>query len=139
MKRLPDKPSDLIRLALHDLELVEQDPRYKVDMGEWHQSYRNKCEVCFAGAVIAKSIKANYKKRLYPAFFDDDTQQKLLALDSLRTGKIAFGLYYFYYPKNPPDGWSDDGFGEVSGYRQDPKLFKEQMFELSCALEGAGL
>lgn len=32
----PDKLSDLITLALNDLELVEKDPKYKVNMDVWH-------------------------------------------------------------------------------------------------------
>ena len=34
--KLPGKPSALIRLALHDLALVERSKKYRVDMGSWH-------------------------------------------------------------------------------------------------------
>jgi hypothetical protein len=55
---LPDKPSDLLQLALDDLELCEKDRNYTIDMSEWHtpsQDESEKCAVCIAGAVIAKT------------------------------------------------------------------------------------
>ena len=53
---LPDKPSELIRLALSDLEKCEGDSRYEVDMNEWHVPTQkgHVCYVCLAGSVMAK-------------------------------------------------------------------------------------
>lgn len=35
---LPEKPSELIRLALRDLETVEANPHYEVNMASWHNA-----------------------------------------------------------------------------------------------------
>ena len=34
--KLPDKPSELIRVALGDLAKCMADPRYFIDMRGWH-------------------------------------------------------------------------------------------------------
>ena len=36
MKKLPEKKSELIRLALKNLQECEEDPKYKVNMARWH-------------------------------------------------------------------------------------------------------
>jgi hypothetical protein len=54
---LPNKPSELIRVALKDLEEAERDPHYEVEMCTWHRpsSTTGVCTVCLAGSVLAKS------------------------------------------------------------------------------------
>lgn len=34
---LPDKPSELIRLAIKDLETCEASEKYAIFMGAWHE------------------------------------------------------------------------------------------------------
>lgn len=59
--QLPDKPSELIRLALKDLRKTErQFWKYKIDMDIWHSgktSTLSRCSVCLAGAVMAQTLK----------------------------------------------------------------------------------
>ena len=56
MSELPDKPSELIRLALADLRKCEADPRYLIDMAQWHRPVTSElCHVCLAGAVMART------------------------------------------------------------------------------------
>lgn len=68
--RLPVRPSDLILLALSDLEKCENDPRYKICMSCWHiPSYKEEsmeCLVCLAGAVMAKTLNAPINKPITP-------------------------------------------------------------------------
>lgn len=58
---LPEKDSDLIELALADLRLAEDDPNYGIYMGVWHEriggEWGDACQVCLAGAVLAKTFK----------------------------------------------------------------------------------
>lgn len=86
MKALPDKISELLKLAMIDLEKVEADPRYKVDMLEWHTPRENKCEVCLAGSVLAKSLKIDFKQRYYGLNLSEKIDDKLETINSLRMG-----------------------------------------------------
>jgi hypothetical protein len=89
------KPSELIRLALKDLEAVEQEPEtYKVCMSKWHYSTPEKCFVCLAGAVMAKSLHADPLKKADPANYSDEMCKLLYALDRFRVGDIFLGFYY---------------------------------------------
>ena len=100
--KLPDKPSELIKVALADLALCMGDKAYRINFNTWHspddfEPQFNKveslyCKVCFAGAVIAKSLKANPNKKLEPSHFDYNTEVKLEALDNFRQGKVHKGL-----------------------------------------------
>lgn len=92
MKKLPNKPSALIRLAVHDLELTMQDKEhYKIDMDDWHQP-NGKCSVCFAGGVMAQSLKQSPFSSVVPSDFDMNTHIKLLAINEFREGYICNGL-----------------------------------------------
>ena len=98
MPRLPDKPSELIRLALADLEKVERDPRYKINMGSWHNviespsTGRPVCAVCLAGAVMAGALEESVHRSVRPWEYDRDTEHKLYALDMFRTGNVDSGF-----------------------------------------------
>jgi len=89
---LPDKPSELIRLALSDLRKCEKDSSYEVVMNEWHtpSRYRPICSVCLAGAVIAQSFHRAKTEYTIPANFSEE--KKLLALNEFRKGYISEGL-----------------------------------------------
>lgn len=52
---LSNKPSQLLLQAMLDLEKVEADPNYKIDMGTWF-AVNSKCTVCLGGAVMAKTL-----------------------------------------------------------------------------------
>ena len=95
-KPLPDKPWELIRLALHDLELCEASPRYKINMGTWHSAdltKRNVCNVCLAGSVMAKSLNIKFNQDVYSVAWSSlcggrKTIDKLLAINDFRVGNI---------------------------------------------------
>ena len=100
MKKLPDKPSELIELALADLEKVEKLPEvYDVYMPRWHRPSAGKCMVCLAGAVLAQTLSTDPKKNielsgsLDESGLDKDTWRKLRSLDDFRCGRIGEGLY----------------------------------------------
>ena len=98
MKKLPKKPSALIRLALKDLELCQKSADYKIDMNTFHSpTYTpdNDCAVCFAGAVMAQSLRAPQSSCLSPSSYPTGTRHKLYALDLFRRGHIMDGLSVF--------------------------------------------
>lgn len=95
MTLLPDKPSELIRVALKDLEACEQDDRYVIDMSAWHSPQGRLCHVCLAGAVMAQSLGVSPHYEKVPSEFqrqDPDTETKLLALNRFREGLVVAGL-----------------------------------------------
>lgn len=81
MSRLPDRPSELIRLALRDLRSAIASG-YLVNMNDWHtpllrreggefvvsrdERGRARCEVCLAGAVMACSLGAPRDRDMGP-------------------------------------------------------------------------
>lgn len=104
--RLPKKPSELIRLALDDLEKCEKDfDTYVIDMDVFHEptlvEYKSKasgplCAVCLAGAVMAQTFKIPPCVETHLGdfdFFSTADSGRLLALDCFRMGKIREALF----------------------------------------------
>ena len=97
MVRLPDVPSELLALALDDLEAVNADPLYEIDMWIWHipRGYNHEkhtytyCAVCFAGAVMAKTLNVPYDQSAMNDQFDKDTNNKLVGINSFRSNNVA--------------------------------------------------
>lgn len=94
VKALPNKPSDLIALALKDLAAAERSKKYKINMGAWHEQLGTSraCSVCFAGAVMAKLNDIGPQHAVFPDSFDPETQNKLAALNLFRLGDVQGGL-----------------------------------------------
>ena len=136
---LPDKPSKVIRLALRDLFDVEHDPDYAINMNYFHTPYVDpdweKCHVCFAGAVMAKTLNTPIDQNALPEDFDEDTGGKLDALDAFRDGLIAAGLEYMGL--STPKGIENTR--EIEDFITDPMRFKDDMESLADDLEGYGL
>lgn len=141
MKTLPDKASELIRLAIDDLEKTEKDDRYKINMTRWHvpdyEDYKV-CSVCLAGAVMAQSLDANPYEWVSPSVYQIDVALKLKALNYLRymVGyclEDGLALLDQTMPENLvlPDNPVE--------YEKDPGLFKQQMRDLASELERCGL
>jgi len=95
MTKLSENPSELILIALEDLERCEADPRYEVDMGVWHEPFQDStCQVCAAGAVMAQRLDVGINCSIEPVNFNDDIRDKLFAINYLRRGNLhlAFGF-----------------------------------------------
>lgn len=122
-------PSALIELALADLEKVEADPRYQVDMCTWHQPAGEACLVCFAGSVLAKTVGL-------PIDADSDEFTIPLwaqALNEFRVGNVFTGLRYLGITEPSLNHWF------IPTYVYDPAAFKAAMRALANELRGAGL
>src|SRR4029079_17076585 len=89
---LPEKISDLLDLALNDLTYCEQHrDLYRVHMHFWHMAKDDespRCQVCLAGAVIAKTLETLPEEEVRPNHFCKSINNKLSALDSLRQGHV---------------------------------------------------
>jgi hypothetical protein len=141
---LPNKPSELLRLALADLRKVERDERYEVDMWAWHapDESDNRCHVCLAGAVIAGTLGARPDQDLMPGGrgLDRETGLRLEALDALRCGDVTGAVFLLL--ANPGDEYpaeSNPLDRETVDYEDGREAFHEAMAKLAADLEGIGL
>lgn len=128
------KPSELIRLAIGDLELVEQMPKtYVVDMGRWHSVEHDKCFVCLAGSFMAMTLHTNSNQTLLASLIDKENQKYLYALNEFRKGELYSGLVYLNIPrektKNLPYNLP------VTEYASDKDQFKKDMLRMADLLE----
>lgn len=145
---LPDTLSGLIRVALGDLERVENDPTYKVDMNEWHRPTKSgPCQVCLAGAVITRVLSPNecyVEGNIFNKGFDTKTRLKFYALDSVRHGAITYAAATLMSKSRQAvidqlhkNGVYDIEYG-LPQYQDAPKLFKERLYIIADQLEKAG-
>jgi hypothetical protein len=87
------KPSELILLALEDLEKVEGLPGvYRIDMSSWHYPRGDACYVCLAGAALAGSYGMDPEEDFTVSLFGDNVEARCGALNSFRCGLIWEGL-----------------------------------------------
>jgi len=142
--KLPTVPSALIRLALKDLKAVEKMEEYSVNMATWHDKNNGEyCEVCFAGAVMARTLEVSIDSAASPsgvqnrvtAYFPQTTNGKLDALDDFREGNCEAGF----------TGMRLDSHKGVKFNRHvplynidDPKQFHDAMRKLARDLKKAG-
>lgn len=148
--KLPNKLSECILVALRDLEKCEKNPKYKINMRIWHSPEKRTedgdyipCNVCFAGAVMANTLKVKRSSSLNPSRFSKDVQYKLDALDEARVGHIENALKPFsnsWNSKKIEEYFHTHGYGfDVAIYYKNPKKFKDDMRELATNLKEFGL
>ncbi len=136
-KKLPNKLSALIRIAVKDLELAEQSPNVEINMSQWHtvDRYSKKCMVCFAGGVIRgfmEDTDDRYEWDLIPTKYHD----RLMSLNEVRHGNIPLALREMgitQYDKNKVRR------RKVVTYHENPTKFKKQMLSIADVLERNGL
>lgn len=91
MNKLPDKPSELIRLAISDLNKAKDDPSVYITMNTWYEQYRNHCLVCLAGSVMKYTLDLDKLGGYDPHFFGEDIAKKLMTLNDFRVGLVHEG------------------------------------------------
>lgn len=137
--KLPNKLSALIRIALHDLTLVENNRSFKIDMKHYLWVDENEiCNVCFAGAVMVKTLHVEATPYEDPGYnfgkLSAGNQAKMDALDCARTGEVDMAISLT--TKNSRHvRWPEE---KIVEYDEDPDLFKSQMADLADRLEAHG-
>lgn len=130
----PKRMSEAIRMAVADLEAVEKLPQYRIDMGAWHEPAPDGlCEVCFAGAVMARTHKLPQHR--YSSGFDIagwDWNCVFDALNELRKGGVASAAQSMGV-KIPSFHKMD-----VTSYDENPEQFKADMLRTASFLEAEG-
>lgn len=168
-KKLPNKLSALMRVALNDLAKVERSSQYEVDMDTWgcvkdqqgRQSILKdgeyipviegvvkfsevpkhlKCEVCFEGAVMAKTLDCSLEDGFVAFRHDHKVKNKMFALDYVRVGAVPAALYQIDVGLNKIRKYEDE-YGNClpSLYRLDPKQWRKDMWKIVRQLEKEGL
>ncbi len=136
---LPDKPSELILAALHDLSMVEKSKKYVVNMtASWHSGVsmmRDKCTVCLAGAVISQRFESDHTLYRPASFFGQMAQRKFHALNSFRRGEIgdAFLSLEMRRPKGIPSEF------QITPYDDGPRKFRKDMKKMAAMLKRNGV
>jgi len=147
--KLPEKLSECLFLALDDLEKCEDDPKYVIDMSEWHTADDVQCLVCFAGSVMAKTCDADWCESLAPSNFGTHNAARFNALNMIRSGDIFGALYYLgiYRPAMSDEAilWACENASNWGGVRQwpsyriNPAGFKAKMRQTATELKELGL
>jgi hypothetical protein len=140
--------SSLIVAAVADLTKVERRKKtYKVNMCEWHtpkSEFREKCSVCFAGAVMACRAGVGMEVPEID-FLDHDCipegdAAKYRALNWARAGNVSDAIDAMHGVAERRRVQEDiNFFRSVVVYDEHPKLFKQQMLKLAADLKRVGL
>lgn len=87
------KPSEVLRIAREDFAGVLNNPKYVIDMDQWHlpttpdPEEERKCLVCLAGSVMAGTLKAPIYSEFRSSSFDG-MYRVFQALDDFREGRV---------------------------------------------------
>jgi hypothetical protein len=137
--RLPTKPSALLKLALKDLELCEEDPRYRVEMGAiYHHPGQDKTSVCLVGCVLAKSCCVPLRDVAGPWYLGDDGWVKFNFIDHVSTGLYYSGLYPARASRLEEPA-EDFTFPSMVRYRDNKNHYKSRIAQIAqeYAIRGA--
>lgn len=153
--RLPSRLSDLITVALNDLEMIEKSKKYTVKMdSNFHlfDAVTKKCEVCFAGAFLAKSCGvtpnysgSNYVSNMFIDHYESSFTRKIRALDLARYGNISGAFCVLKNQKIDSHNiqkLKDSGLfdeANVTDYQYDKGYFKSEMRGIAARLKHIGL
>lgn len=144
---LPTVPSELITIALEDLELAEARPGVRVNMSDWrHMVYEingercrsdrphaiRTCEVCLAGAVMIGRLGESINQFGYPPGLGLMVENQLAALDELRDGGV--GCFLDMLNMSPPNVPIEILKMPVTLYKKDSKKFKSDLRDIAHAL-----
>ena len=129
---LTPTPQALIRVAIKDLERVEQNPIYTIDMQAWHMPFdvnNEQCGVCFAGACMTRFTP--FDKSSIPADFPSAVTARLYALDFFRVGNVKAAFTHL----NITGGYGLVAFDRPPAYEDDPDRFKKNLLALANGLD----
>jgi len=111
MIELPHKRSELIRLAVADLEKCEHDSRFIIDMSCWIISTRDTCAVCLAGSVMAQTLNMDDRKtkiHIFLRYFPEMSLKNAKKLEFLNQVR-----------------------SNLCPYTADKKIFKKQILDIA--------
>ena len=88
--------SKLLEVALANARSLNPS-LYRPHSREWHsKAHGGPCLFCLAGSVIAATFKAPIHSKLFPWSYDNETGDKLCAINSMRTGEWNCAFFIVY-------------------------------------------
>lgn len=100
-RRLPEKLSDLIDLAVKDAKACENTPGVELHMWRYHEPGGGQCAVCMAGAVMDQTMRAPRNEERLPEMYSEYNTDRLRAIDAVRGGRVLNALYHLNIKKPP--------------------------------------
>lgn len=85
--KLPNKPSEILRLALTDFETMESSTNVYIDMTDWVKDCYGGCSICLAGAVMKNSLNISGIDEL-----SYENKSKMEFINCIRLGNISMAL-----------------------------------------------
>lgn len=98
--RLPTKLSQLLCMAVEDARAIAKTPGYRLKMNVWHAPKGRTCDVCMAGAVMARHLRASPEERRTPPDYPKGSDS-LRAINFMRAGWFLSAAAELGV--NPPD------------------------------------
>ena len=102
--QLPKTLHELLKASVEHIIKFEDDPAYEIDMTTWHspksEYEQSACHICIAGGFMAGHMQVPPNEAVVPECFDTKTYDALMAIDSMRMGRMS-GAYTFLYRKWP--------------------------------------
>jgi len=122
----------LIDAAVDDLEIIELDEKYIVNMDEYYRHGGGQCEVCLAGSVMACcTIDLPPAFSLFPMHYHPIVKRKLWSLNQFRQGGLESGLKLMMISV---DDYKFPKRVKVVDYSCDPQQCKADMRALAETL-----
>lgn len=153
-------PSELIRMAVEDMRKVMETDGVELNMTCWMYIHEDTdvCDVCAAGAVLwgrfgdyaVRDRLADLNQRSMHAenmigmMGSHDRVQRLLSLDSFRSGMWRDGMMQFYNDELPeeftlPAGLRSITMTDLNKYPNPYEVMCERLIRAAGILEGAGM
>ena len=144
--KLPNKPCELISLALSDFRKCLEDVNYKIDMRVCHAPGIYHCSICLVGAVLAQTFEVSQHSHISPSEYfgkeqDKSDRDKLEALDFFRRGEIRLGIRYMGREPERSEAFNkavELGHALPPFNEDHPEIFIRNMDDIAYALDRAG-
>ena len=92
-----------VREAVAECDRLAEDERYKLDSANWHGPRGGEtCEVCLAGALMARSLAPGYTAGAASARWSLEETRLWHALDEVREGWLRKAMSW-WRPDDPVD------------------------------------
>jgi len=130
-KRLPRKPSKLLRFALESLKLREKSPKYRINMSKWFIRTPKFCMVCFAGATLSRVYRMK-NNLLDELTYNTPPYRVAMALNYIHKNMVRSGLEWL----NVPASSLTDVY--IPPYEKGRRNFKKAIKTLADKLEANG-